>query len=275
MARWVVPGTGTGGPPGFTIDAEFNDRLHEAGVFSMARTNDPNSAGSQVFLCLDRVPHLDRQYTAFGKTANDESLQTLLSIGEISDRRQRQTGRRGPDRIEPGYRDGTLTVSPTWTVPPATTRAQIPPLAVHGVVTAGPPVLLHPFARKAWPGPFEHNLSELEKGRSWRASRLMPLTTMLRRSNPGSIASRPINVSTAARCSCWISVTSRWVSLGPRVMLAPIPVPGSRRQSPLATTFPLFVHPHRRSTRRGPRVEIVLPSFGSLLPPAISPRPPS
>ena len=75
-------GTGTGGP-GYTIDAEFNDRLHEAGVLSMARTNDPNSAGSQVFLCLDRVPHLDRQYTAFGKTANDESLQTLLSIGGL------------------------------------------------------------------------------------------------------------------------------------------------------------------------------------------------
>ena len=73
---------GTGGP-GYTIYAEFNDRLHEAGVLSMARTNDPNSAGSQVFLCLDRVPHLDRQYTAFGKTADDESLQTLLSIGGL------------------------------------------------------------------------------------------------------------------------------------------------------------------------------------------------
>tara|TARA_B100000029_G_scaffold50187_1_gene45702 strand:- start:761 stop:1297 length:537 start_codon:yes stop_codon:yes gene_type:complete len=75
-------GTGTGGP-GYTIDAEFNDRLHEAGVLSMARTNDPNSAGSQVFLCLDRVPHLDRQYTAFGRTADDSSLEVLLSIGRV------------------------------------------------------------------------------------------------------------------------------------------------------------------------------------------------
>lgn len=75
-------GTGTGGP-GYTIPQEFNDRLHEAGVLSMARTSDPNSAGSQVFICLDRVPHLDNQYTAFGKTADDESLQTVLKIGTL------------------------------------------------------------------------------------------------------------------------------------------------------------------------------------------------
>src|SRR5690606_40802988 len=75
-------GTGTGGP-GYTIAQEFNDRPHEAGVLSMARTNDPDSAGSQVFICLDRVPHLDRQYTAFGKTADAESLQTVLAIGTV------------------------------------------------------------------------------------------------------------------------------------------------------------------------------------------------
>ena len=75
-------GTGTGGP-GYTIDQEFNDRKHEAGVLSMARTSDPNSAGSQFFICLDRVPHLDNQYTAFGKTADDESLQTVLKIGTV------------------------------------------------------------------------------------------------------------------------------------------------------------------------------------------------
>ncbi len=73
-------GTGTGGP-GYTIDAEFNEVLHEAGVLSMARTSDPNSAGSQFFICMGRVPHLDRQYTVFGKTANDESLQNALSVG--------------------------------------------------------------------------------------------------------------------------------------------------------------------------------------------------
>ncbi len=62
-------GTGTGGP-GYNINAEFNATPHEAGVLSMARTSDPDSAGSQFFLCLDRHhAHLDRQYTAFGKTA--------------------------------------------------------------------------------------------------------------------------------------------------------------------------------------------------------------
>ena len=84
MAQVGCPeGTGTGGP-GYTIDAEFNDQLHEAGVLSMARTSDPNSAGSQLFLCLDRAPHLDRQYTAFGKTADDASLEALLTIGRLA-----------------------------------------------------------------------------------------------------------------------------------------------------------------------------------------------
>ncbi len=75
-------GTGTGGP-GFQVAAEFNERPHEAGVLSMARSSDPNSAGSQFFLCLDRVPHLDRQYTAFGKTADQASLDVVLSIGNV------------------------------------------------------------------------------------------------------------------------------------------------------------------------------------------------
>ncbi len=73
-------GRGTGGP-GYTIKAEFNKKLHEAGVLSMARTSNPDSAGSQFFLCLGRVPHLDNQYTAFGKTADDASLKVVLAIG--------------------------------------------------------------------------------------------------------------------------------------------------------------------------------------------------
>ncbi len=76
-------GTGTGGP-GYRIDQEFNDRLHEPGVLSMARTNDPNSAGSQFFICMGRVPHLDRQYTVFGRTADEESLNVALSIGDVA-----------------------------------------------------------------------------------------------------------------------------------------------------------------------------------------------
>jgi peptidyl-prolyl cis-trans isomerase B (cyclophilin B) len=74
-------GSGVGGP-GYTIKAEFNPKPHEAGVLSMARTQDPNSAGSQFFLCLGRVPHLDNQYTAFGKAADQASLDVIMSIGE-------------------------------------------------------------------------------------------------------------------------------------------------------------------------------------------------
>jgi peptidyl-prolyl cis-trans isomerase B (cyclophilin B) len=75
-------GTGTGGP-GYTIKAEFNPTVHEAGVVSMARTNDPNSGGSQFFICLEKAPHLDRQYTAFGKTADAESLAVVKKIGAV------------------------------------------------------------------------------------------------------------------------------------------------------------------------------------------------
>jgi peptidyl-prolyl cis-trans isomerase B (cyclophilin B) len=75
-------GTGREGP-GYTIKAEFNGTKHEPGVLSMARTNDPNSAGSQFFICLEKVPHLDRQYTAFGKTADAESLAVVKKIGAV------------------------------------------------------------------------------------------------------------------------------------------------------------------------------------------------
>jgi peptidyl-prolyl cis-trans isomerase B (cyclophilin B) len=57
---------GTGGP-GYTIKAEFNDTPHKRGVLSMARSSDPNSAGSQFFICVKDSAFLDRQYTAFGR----------------------------------------------------------------------------------------------------------------------------------------------------------------------------------------------------------------
>jgi peptidyl-prolyl cis-trans isomerase B (cyclophilin B) len=57
---------GTGGP-GYTIKAEFNDTPHKRGVLSMARANDPNSAGCQFFICVADSAFLDRQYTAFGR----------------------------------------------------------------------------------------------------------------------------------------------------------------------------------------------------------------
>jgi peptidyl-prolyl cis-trans isomerase B (cyclophilin B) len=57
---------GTGGP-GYNIKAEFNDTPHKRGVVSMARANDPNSAGCQFFICVKESGFLDRQYTAFGR----------------------------------------------------------------------------------------------------------------------------------------------------------------------------------------------------------------
>jgi peptidyl-prolyl cis-trans isomerase B (cyclophilin B) len=75
-------GTGTGGP-GYTIKAEFNSTPHVAGVLSMARTNDPNSGGSQFFICLGTHAYLDRQYTAFGKTADAASMEVVRKIGAL------------------------------------------------------------------------------------------------------------------------------------------------------------------------------------------------
>ncbi len=69
---------GTGGP-GFKIPAEFNDRPHLRGVLSMARSADPNSAGSQFFVCLGTASSLDHQYTAFGKVI--KGLDVLDKIG--------------------------------------------------------------------------------------------------------------------------------------------------------------------------------------------------
>jgi peptidyl-prolyl cis-trans isomerase B (cyclophilin B) len=78
-------GTGTGGP-GYQIKAEFNATPHDPGVLSMARTNDPDSAGSQFFICLEKQSGLDRKYTAFGKVADSESLATVRAIGGVPTR---------------------------------------------------------------------------------------------------------------------------------------------------------------------------------------------
>jgi peptidyl-prolyl cis-trans isomerase B (cyclophilin B) len=75
-------GTGTG-DGGYKIKAEFNDTPHKPGVLSMARSTEPNSAGTQFFVCLEYHKHLDRQYTAFGKVADEESMKTVKSIGEV------------------------------------------------------------------------------------------------------------------------------------------------------------------------------------------------
>ena len=67
------PQWGTG-DPGYKINAEFNDRSHVRGVLSMARSQDPNSAGSQFFICHGDPKFLDRQYTAFGKLIKGDDV---------------------------------------------------------------------------------------------------------------------------------------------------------------------------------------------------------
>ena len=68
------------GDPGYKIKAEFNERQHVRGVLSMARSQDPDSAGSQFFVCLEAAPFLDRKYTGFGKLIKGEDV--LLKIGD-------------------------------------------------------------------------------------------------------------------------------------------------------------------------------------------------
>ena len=76
-------GIGSGGP-GYCIKGEFsqngfeNDLLHTKGVLSMARTEDPDSAGSQFFIMVDDAPHLDGGYAAFGKVI--EGMETADAI---------------------------------------------------------------------------------------------------------------------------------------------------------------------------------------------------
>ena len=80
-------GTGTGGP-GYEIDGEFsgngfsgNDLLHTTGVLSMARTMDPNSAGSQFFIMVGPAPHLDGQYAAFGQVI--QGVDAAVNISRV------------------------------------------------------------------------------------------------------------------------------------------------------------------------------------------------
>ncbi|MFM7101626.1 MAG: peptidylprolyl isomerase [Verrucomicrobiota bacterium] len=86
-SRW---GTGD---PGYKIKAEFNARHHERGVLSMARSSNPDSAGSQFFICHGEAGFLDRQYTAFGRLV--DGLDTLDKIAAV---RCRAVAERSPSR---------------------------------------------------------------------------------------------------------------------------------------------------------------------------------
>ena len=73
---------GTGGSDLPNLQAEFSDVAHVRGVISAARSADPNSANSQFFICFDSAPHLDRQYSAFGKVIKGMEYVDMIKKGE-------------------------------------------------------------------------------------------------------------------------------------------------------------------------------------------------
>ena len=83
MAQGGDPnGTGRGGSDKPNLKAEFSSEPHVRGVCSMARTNDPNSANSQFFICLDDARFLDRQYTVWGEVVDGMDHVDALPKGE-------------------------------------------------------------------------------------------------------------------------------------------------------------------------------------------------
>jgi len=73
---------GTGGSDLPDLKAEFSDTAHVRGTLSAARSADPDSANSQFFICFDTAPHLDRQYTAFGKVIKGMDLIDKIKKGD-------------------------------------------------------------------------------------------------------------------------------------------------------------------------------------------------
>ncbi len=73
---------GTGGSDLPNLKAEFSDVAHTRGVLSAARSADPNSANSQFFICFESAPHLDRQYSAFGKVIKGMEFIDMIKKGD-------------------------------------------------------------------------------------------------------------------------------------------------------------------------------------------------
>jgi peptidylprolyl isomerase/peptidyl-prolyl cis-trans isomerase B (cyclophilin B) len=74
-------GNGSGGP-GWTIKGEFSERKHLLGTVAMARTPDPNSAGSQFYICLGALPSLDGQYATFGQVFDGLDVVQKIVVGD-------------------------------------------------------------------------------------------------------------------------------------------------------------------------------------------------
>ena len=71
------------GDPGYKIKAEFNDRKHQRGVISMARSQNPDSAGSQFFICHGEAAFLDGQYTCFGQLIKGDEVLEAIATCEV------------------------------------------------------------------------------------------------------------------------------------------------------------------------------------------------
>jgi cyclophilin family peptidyl-prolyl cis-trans isomerase len=74
-------GNGTGGP-GYNLEAEFSEHPHIKGTVAMARSSNPNSAGSQFYICLGDAPFLNRQYTVFGHVIEGQQVVDQIRAGD-------------------------------------------------------------------------------------------------------------------------------------------------------------------------------------------------
>jgi peptidyl-prolyl cis-trans isomerase B (cyclophilin B) len=75
-------GDGSGGP-GYNLDAEFNSQKHLKGSVAMARSSNPNSAGSQFYICLEDAPSLNNQYTVFGHVSEGLAVVDQIRAGDV------------------------------------------------------------------------------------------------------------------------------------------------------------------------------------------------
>ena len=83
-AKFDLNRAGTGSSDLPDLKSEFSDLPHEKGTLSMARSSNPNSANSQFFICFESAPHLDRQYTIFGKVVSGMEFVDSIKKGEGS-----------------------------------------------------------------------------------------------------------------------------------------------------------------------------------------------
>ena len=83
-AKFDLNRAGTGSSDLPDLKSEFSDLPHEKGTLSMARSSSPNSANSQFFICFESAPHLDRQYTIFGKVVSGMEFVDSIKRGEGS-----------------------------------------------------------------------------------------------------------------------------------------------------------------------------------------------